>query len=269
MASPSLTSGAAIRLRIAAAMRYRRSYLVVLLFALAVTQCCCAGQQSSSSSPFPALLNAPPLPQLAPLLSAPRPIASLDSSNSTHTRYRYIVVLSPTISPANLSSVIDGILPANASVHKLLIGPPPSLSLGLSVNPSFNAFSAYLSPAQLAAVRASPLVSYVEQDGLISLDLDVDLVHIDALSHHSGSGQASIAQVDNSNPLYSWGLDRIVSTAPLSTAHVCGLICDEVVVSDCSSCLLFLLHGRASAACPSTAATTSPSALTAAASLRT
>ena len=195
------------------AMRSGPACILLLLFllVLALVPCSSIVQQSSSSLPFTPPFTTPPLPLLAPLLSAPRPILSLDSATNT-TRYRYIVVLAPYLTPANLSGLISAILPFNASVHKLLIGPPPPPSFGSSATAAFNAFSAYLTAAQLAAVRASPLVAYVEQDGLISLDLDIDLVDTELVNDSAGGRQVSIGQVGDSNPLYSWGLDRIVST---------------------------------------------------------
>ena len=203
---PAVPSSIAVSRCVTPTMQSTVPRIVLLFLVLALTQRYCDAQDSSSS-PFPAPCCAPPPPVLAPLLSAPRPIASLDSSNST--RYRYIVVLGPNLSPTNLSAVILSILPSNASVHRLLIGPPPLPSFGSSPTAAFNAFSAYLTAAQLAVVRTSPLVAYVEQDGLLSLDLDVDLVDMELVDGRSG--EVSIGQVGDSNPLYSWGLDRIVS----------------------------------------------------------
>ena len=207
-----MTAALSVGFSYSLSLAMRSSFLCILLLSLvlALAPCDCVAQYSSSSSspPLPAACCGPLPPLLAPLLSAPRPIASLDSSNST--RYRYIVVLAPYISAANLSTLIGAILPSNASVHKLLIGPPPPPSLGPSTL-SFNAFSAYLTAAQLAIVRASALVAYVEQDGLISLDLDFDLVDTELIDTSAASTRVSIGQVGDSNPLYSWGLDRIVS----------------------------------------------------------
>ena len=78
-------------------------------------------------------------------------------------------------------------------------------------------------------MRASPLVAYVEQDGLISLDVDVDLVDMEVIAPSSLSTQVSIGQVDHSNPLYSWGLDRIVSNTQHSEYH--GTPCNRSAAS--------------------------------------
>ena len=61
-------------------------------------------------------------------------------------------------------------------------------------------------------VRASPLVAYVEQDGLISLDVGINLIDMQLVNTTADTGgEVSISQAGQSNPLYSWGLDRIVS----------------------------------------------------------
>lgn len=225
---------------VAAAMRFGLPCALLSILILAITSYCCIAQQSNSSPPFAPPFSAPPPPLLAPLLSAPRPIAAFDSGNSTS--YRYIVVLAPSLSPANLSDLIASILPSNATVHKLLIGPPPPLSIGLSATtPAFNAFSAYLTAAQLATVRASPLVAYVEQDGLISLDLGIDLIDMAVIDDIEEAREVSVGQVGGSNPLYSWGLDRIVSSSERNVHTLSHLFKQRQPLLLCAHCCTRLL----------------------------
>ena len=163
----------------------------------------------NTTTPSPFLSPSPP--QLAPLFPALRPFTLPSPSNLTLPLHRYIIVLHPTTSPTNLTSLLTSILPPNTSAHQLFIGPPTPLP------PSFNAFSAFLTAAQLQRVRASPYVEYVEEDGLVSLDYDLTGMQVLREGEGmGGGGEEGIEQVGGSrarNPYYSWGLDRIVSTS--------------------------------------------------------
>ena len=197
----------------------RASLAVALLLLLSLLLCAAQGLASAVlalpvAPPLPS-----PLPPLAPLFPAARPFVMNSSSNAS--LHRYIVVLQANASSANVSTLLASILPANASIHQLFIGPPNPLPptssssssfLSLS-SPSFNAFSAFFTQAQLQQVRASPWVVYVEEDGLISLDYD--LTGTQVLSGAPGPTEhgVGISSVGSGNPFYSWGLDRIAGRA--------------------------------------------------------
>ena len=239
-------------------MRTALSILLPLLLLLplltpALSQPTSPNPPPSTTSPAPTaslatLPSLSPPPQLAPLFPALRPFTSPSPSNLSLPLHRYIIVLRPSISPTNLTSLLTSILPPNTSVHQLFIGPPsPSPSLHPSPSPSpspltpptsshqpppFNAFSAFLTPSQVSQVRASPYVEYVEEDGLVSLEYDLTGMRVVGLEEErgeEGEGGEEIEQVRGGgrarSPYYSWGLDRIVSIPPCREVTCSVLAC--------------------------------------------
>lgn len=206
-----------------------------------------ADDQSALAAPF---VSAPSMPSslapqfIAPIFTAPHPVTA--AGNLT----RYIIVLTKNATDeatigGNFTAITAQILPPGVNAQQVIAPPQPnvpgsgstqSTSSGATSGPSapargsapslpamqaprmFTGIIAYMTPEQMEQVRGSKYVSYVEEDGQVSLrsvttaasgrmntlDIGDPLMAAPLASNNIFNNAFSQA-----NPFYSWGLDRI------------------------------------------------------------